>query len=207
MGQELGRRRGELGCRGGNASQAGRRALRDDSTVMNQHPLEQSKAPAELDQLRGLVSDLPPFWALATTSERGSSLSLEAAYWGPFPPVQTLLLLIELLHREKHKTVPGRLDAEYYLCMHSSLPFMPLLTENVTFILIAFMPIFLTPMLEAAHIWVIKTHFPTFLANGMANEKSVEVTGWGFEKAIQRSKLSKLPFSLSLCSSFFVPGT
>lgn len=146
-------------------SQAGRRALRDDNTVMNQHPLEQSKAPAELDQLRGLVSDLPPFWALATTSERGSFLSLEAAYWGP-PPVQTLLLLIELLHREKHKTVPGRLDAEYDLCMHSSLSFMPLLAENVTFILIAFMPTFLTPMLGAACIWVIKTHFPTFLANG-----------------------------------------
>lgn len=93
MGQELGRRRGELGCRGGKVSQAGRRALRDDNTVMNQHPLEQSKAPAELDQLRGLVSDLPPFWALATTSERGSFLSLEAAYWGP-PPVRLFCSLL-----------------------------------------------------------------------------------------------------------------
>ena len=109
---------------------------------------------------------LPSPWALAITLERGSFLSLEAAYQGPFPPVQILLLLIELLYGEKHKTVPRRFDTEYDLYMHSSLSFMPLLAENITFILIAFMPTFLTPVLGAACIWVIKTHFPTFLANG-----------------------------------------
>ena len=60
---------------------------------------------------------LPSPWALAITLERGSFLSLEAAYQGPFPPVQILLLLIELLYGEKHKTVPRRFDTEYDLTM------------------------------------------------------------------------------------------